>query len=97
MAKKLSASAISAKERQWWKRGVDPNFTYQDYLDMLEDQNNQCCICKCNFRKKCLDHDHKTGKVRGILCVRCNRGLGYFADSAARVQKAAEYMSGVSL
>lgn len=39
-----------------------------------------------------LDHDHKTGKLRGFLCNNCNRGLGFFKDSAALLRRAADYL-----
>lgn len=39
-----------------------------------------------------LDHDHKTGAVRGVLCIPCNSGLGSFADNTARLRRAREYL-----
>ena len=40
----------------------------------------------------CVDHDHKTNKIRGLLCNSCNRGLGYFRDDIRMVRKAAKYL-----
>lgn len=64
----------------------------------LLEQNNYCCYL-CNrpakiFPSKGLhvDHNHETGKVRGMLCNRCNRGLGFFKDSASELRKAADYL-----
>ena len=91
---KMTPGKISAREKQWWKRGVDKTFTYQKYLDLIEAQGDRCAICKCKFKIKCIDHDHKTGAVRGVLCSRCNRGLGLFNDNYERVQAAADYLKG---
>lgn len=46
-------------------------------------QNNACAICKISFylTKVYIDHDHKTGKFRGLLCNRCNVALGYIESS----------------
>lgn len=72
--------------------------TVEDYDKMFKAQRGRCAICrttevgqttKKNF---CVDHDHKTGKVRGLLCFRCNRALGLFYDKAHVVAKAAEYL-----
>jgi hypothetical protein len=63
---------------------------------MLEAQNGSCAICHRSPRKRCLvvDHDHATGRVRGLLCTNCNhRGLGAFGDSHEVVQRAADYLA----
>lgn len=70
--------------------------TTDTYYSMLSNQNGVCKICKltCNTgRELCVDHCHKTGKIRGLLCVRCNNGLGYFQDSLDNLEAAKEYLS----
>ncbi len=56
--------------------------TRKDYKNLLNKQNNKCAIChisQSNLTKRlCIDHDHKTGKVRGLLCCQCNSTLGRF-------------------
>ena len=42
---------------------------------------------------RCVDHDHETGKVRGVLCNHCNRALGLLSDSSERLQKAMDYLN----
>lgn len=59
------------------------------------DSAEHCKICRKQFgeqRKKCLDHDHKTGLVRGVVCHKCNSGLGMLEDSPALVQAAYTYL-----
>lgn len=76
----------------------------EDYEAMLDAQEGVCAICKSdnpagegNFPKKALsfsvDHCHSTGKVRGLLCNTCNRGLGFFKDDMALLVSAQEYLS----
>ena len=67
------------------------NITIYDYKTMLLAQNNKCAICS-ETDKLCVDHCHKTGKVRGLLCKKCNSGLGYFKDSIEFMSKAIEYL-----
>jgi len=52
--------------------------TLDDYNEMLKKQSNKCKICKISpdnlKRKLCIDHCHETGKIRGLLCDKCNNG-----------------------
>ena len=72
--------------------------TESQYLEMLESQGNVCAICgktpEENGRRLSIDHDHKTGRVRGLLCIGCNRALGYFRDRPEIMLSAAEYLGG---
>ncbi len=64
-------------------------------LDRLLDQHEVCAICRsAEWGRKgpCVDHDHETGAVRGILCGNCNQGLGRFKDDSAALRAAADYL-----
>lgn len=66
------------------------------YVVMLASQEHQCKICDrplINQGRVCIDHSHKTNKVRGILCDRCNRGIGLLQDNPTVLNKAAQYIS----
>jgi hypothetical protein len=67
-----------------------------EYEALLESQGGGCAICGAtqNEAKKLMpvDHCHKTGRVRGILCFRCNTGIGHFKESADLLLKAADYL-----
>jgi hypothetical protein len=56
---------------------------YEQYKALIIAQNNRCAICGFEFIgvRPCVDHDHKSGKVRGLLCQRCNRCLGQLEES----------------
>ena len=67
--------------------------TIEDYYKLLEKQNNKCSICKLEAIKTLdVDHDHKTGVVRGLLCEGCNTGLGKFQDNPDLLGKALLYL-----
>ena len=62
---------------------------------LLELQGGVCAICGTDTPTKhgwCVDHDHITKRTRGILCSRCNHGLGNFKDSVVALQKAIHYL-----
>jgi|JI10StandDraft_1071094.scaffolds.fasta_scaffold11408_5 hypothetical protein len=85
-------SDISMKHRH----GISP----AEYNGMLEAQGGGCAICgspdartkRKGHRPLVVDHDHKTGAVRGLLCDPCNNGLGRFDDDIERLKKAAHYL-----
>lgn len=61
---------------------------------MLREQGNCCAICRLWFTKTPhVDHDHKTGRVRGLLCNHCNSGLGHFRDSPENLASAQAYLT----
>lgn len=73
--------------------------TESDYEVMVATQGGKCAICgttepRGNGHKKFhVDHCHRTGLVRGLLCSRCNLGLGAFLDDVSVLQRAIEYLS----
>lgn len=74
--------------------------SWDEYMAMHTSQMGMCAICKGpqtstykgRIRWLSVDHDHKAGKVRGLLCFHCNAGLGHFLDDAARVRSALSYL-----
>lgn len=69
----------------------------RQYEDMFNSQGKVCAICKCecnrsNTTRLCVDHDHKTDIVRGLLCFQCNVGLGKFKDNVDLLNQAAQYL-----
>ena len=70
--------------------------TIDEYNALLAQQNYRCAICDVHqdSMNKALhvDHCHRTGKVRGLLCVNCNSALGKLKDSVAVVLRAAKYL-----
>lgn len=77
------------------------NLSLQAYKTMFKKQQGKCAICgsegftlkESQKTKLIIDHDHKTGKVRGLLCPNCNRGLGLFQENTKLLEKAKEYIN----
>jgi hypothetical protein len=71
-----------------------------EYREMLQMQDGRCGLCGADSpgkqtgtdKKMYVDHDHQSGKVRGLLCSRCNVGLGMFRDDPELMRRAAEYI-----
>jgi hypothetical protein len=73
--------------------------TEQQFEDMAAAQEYKCQICfrsdsQERYNKLTIDHCHETGKVRGLLCLRCNTALGKFGDDPRRLLRAAQYLLG---
>jgi hypothetical protein len=76
------------------------NITVEDYDRMFQSQNGCCAICgkhKSELKMKiknnlCIDHCHETGIIRGLLCDKCNRGIGLLEDSLKNIKSAVIYL-----
>lgn len=95
------------KSREW--RRMNPNhnrkrrlenlgLSLEDYDRIIKEQNNKCTICKNQFttefqRRPNIDHCHKSGKFRSILCHKCNTALGLFDDNIQSLKQAIEYLN----
>ncbi len=71
--------------------------TKDQYLDLLKEQDHKCRICgtgevDSGYQTLCVDHCHVTGKVRGLLCDKCNTGLGHFRDNKLVLEAAIKYL-----
>lgn len=64
----------------------------KEYQRMLFNQKGICSICERKLDPPCVDHDHKTGKVRGLLCGKCNTAIGYFSDNTTSLRNAITYL-----
>lgn len=70
--------------------------TLEEYDNMLKRQNDGCAICgkRCSTGNRlAVDHDHVTGRVRGLLCSKHNKALGSFSDNADLLRAAIRYLS----
>jgi len=75
------------------------NLSQKEYsLIFYRRQRGKCPICnnllKEYGREQAIDHDHQTGRVRGVLCRLCNRGIGFFNDDTVRLKRAIRYLRG---
>jgi hypothetical protein len=95
----------SLEYRKWGRIKRRFGLNKEQYQTLVERQNDVCALCGQKERIKrsqhhfgpnylAVDHDHKTGKVRGLLCNQCNIGLGNFKENIQVLRKAAEYLEG---
>lgn len=88
--------------RRWLKNYLNREFnmSLESYDSIILSQNGVCAICKKEEsattrgvkKRLSLDHCHKTGKVRGVLCDNCNRALGLFRDDPNLLRAAIAYL-----
>lgn len=70
-----------------WKYGI----SFKDYIRLSKSQKNKCAICG-KLKKLQVDHNHKTGKIRGLLCQNCNFVLGFVKDKINILKKSILYL-----
>lgn len=85
---------IKERARNLWRRY---RMTLDDWQDMYAAQRGRCMICGSKPKKLIVDHDHKTGRVRALLCHHCNIMLGRALDEARILRRAADYLEGAVL
>jgi len=72
--------------------------TVEDYNKFLITQGGACAICRTTdpgrYANFCVDHDHTTGMIRGLLCQKCNQAIGLLQDSPKNCKQAAKYLQG---
>ena len=101
---KVKADPLENQARQWRYRtklrggNITTKVTKELLINTLKKQNNCCAICRIpqdQLKKRLsIDHNHKTGKFRGLLCDRCNRVIGDFGEDTKRILRAIYYISG---
>lgn len=77
----------SNRERNWRLNGIDV-----DSANAKRNSVKSCEICKLPYEELHVDHCHQTGKLRGMLCTRCNSGLGFFQDNTRFLEEAIFYL-----
>lgn len=87
---------MSTRQRKYQLRNKY-GITEEDYDNMFKQQEGKCGICETTdqtgkWQRFGVDHCHKTGKIRALLCNECNRGMGLLKDNAELLRKAADYL-----
>lgn len=87
-----AANPGKRKEIDWRCQGI-VGMTLERFEEIVRAQDGKCWICqKTPATALCVDHDHTTGMVRGLLCDRCNTALGGFRDDPELLERAAQYL-----
>ena len=67
--------------------------TSSEFSAMILEQNNKCKTCGCELHKPQVDHNHKTGKVRGLLCKPCNMSMGLLKENTQTLYNMIYYIN----
>lgn len=106
MKRRNSTPAARERKRRWYMKHklTVPNFialthrlnryglTERQYQKLLVKQDFKCRVCVQPLISPCVDHNHRTGKVRGILCRKCNSALGMINDSEFNLARLMAYL-----
>ena len=76
----------------WKNQGII--FTIEEYQALMDRQEGRCAVCQeLSTRTLCVDHDHISGKVRGLLCHDCNTGIGKLKEDVKILSRAIQYLT----
>ncbi len=90
---------IKERSRKGWERDIKKlyNLLPDQYFEILKNQNSRCLGCHAHKDdlgyNLAVDHDHKTGKIRGLLCKNCNLALGHIKDSTEILNNLLNYLN----
>lgn len=100
---------IRKRNMEWQKKNPDKvranslksahGISLEDYNKMSTRQEGKCAIClreEVNGKRLSVDHNHSTGKIRGLLCDACNKSLGLMKESVEAIRNAASYLESFS-
>jgi hypothetical protein len=87
-------AGLNQERERWYKIRKKYGISREDWLFLWNMQDGRCATCRIDLTqvKVCVDHDHNTNEVRGLLCNECNHGLGKFKDDAETLMRAAQYV-----
>jgi hypothetical protein len=89
----MAGRKVEATEyRRRWNLAKRYGITIDQFTEMLDSQGGRCAVCGAEGGRQVVDHDHETGMVRGILCVRCNVSIGGLGDSVEGLMLAVRYL-----
>lgn len=90
--------AVIKHKRNWLQQTY--RMTLEQHKEIFDTQNGRCGICgkyepenATAYEILCIDHNHTTGKVRGLLCRQCNTGIGQLRDSIELLENAINYLN----
>lgn len=95
VARERSQREERMERRRFTRYGLTPDA----YADIVERQSGVCAICGSDGGGTAslhIDHDHNTGRVRGLLCSNCNRGIGHLQDAPGILAVAIAYLEAAS-
>lgn len=72
-----------------WKYGL----TLAQYERLKQEANGRCCLCGRSGLRLVIDHCHISGRVRGLLCIRCNVALGWLGDNKQKLLRVVAYLT----
>lgn len=92
--KVLEQKKLTYERGDWYKHRF--GITFDSVMELKEEQDYACAICgkpeEDNGKMLAVDHCHTSGRIRGLLCSKCNTGLGHFDDNTETMKKAIEYL-----
>ena len=99
---KRHSDAIAYERQQYAKHRDRKNrarrcrqygLTESEYDALIRQADGRCASCGLSEASLVIDHDHRTGAVRGVLCAKCNAGIGFFDDDPQKLRQAIAYLA----